>query len=71
MRLKKCQTKLSGPFCIRKRQTRRETGAQSHGSASEIIADRQTAEFISAVFCSLQKEVQTKQIIFLPIFNIT
>jgi hypothetical protein len=27
-----------------KRQTRRETGAQSHGSASEAQADRQTAE---------------------------
>jgi len=33
-----------------KRQTRRETGAQSHGSANETNADRQTAEdFGSAV----------------------
>jgi len=33
-----------------KRQTHREVGTQSHGSAGKIDADRQTAELFSAFF---------------------
>ena len=66
MRHKYCRTKLSGLFCFRQRQTRRETGTQSYGSVHTHhlhhcrVSDRQTTEgfLLWQSLVSVCKEVQ-------------